>query len=223
MIRASPNGRKPDEGLTALDRDAYGRPGGLSEGPIVGDLIDSVDVPVDGEADLKYRLTRFLFMLVPFSAWALVAFAEDDLLAPMAERPPAPELDLSGIDGVRYRLADMRGRPVIINFWATWCPPCRAEMPSMQRAWEMVEGEGIEMLGINVGEDEAAVREFAERMDLDFPLPMDPDSAVAQSWPMTGLPTTFVVDPEGRIVYRAQGERDWADPSILDLVRQLMR
>lgn len=151
------------------------------------------------------------------------AVAADSLLTPIPDRPAAPDFDLAAPDGNRHSLEAMRGKPVIVNFWATWCPPCQAEMPSMQRAWEQVRDEGILMVAINVGEDADTIGKFTDRLPVEFPLPMDLDSKVAQRWPMTGLPTTFVVDPDGRLVYRAQGERDWDDSALLDLVRALRR
>jgi peroxiredoxin len=158
-------------------------------------------------------------MLILLSAG--VATAEPALLDSVADRPAAPEFDLQGPDGARYRLSDMRGKSLIVNFWATWCPPCRAEMPSMQRAWEKTKDQDIVVLGINVGEDKATIDAFTEQVPVDFPLPMDVDSKVVQSWPVRGLPTTFVVDPRGRLVYRATGEREWDDPALLDMVRAL--
>ena len=149
------------------------------------------------------------------------AGADEPPLTPIPDRPEAPGLDLAGHDGERYRLEDMRGKAVIVNFWATWCPPCRAEMPSMQRAWKEVAGEDILILGVNVGEDAGTIDEFIRQVPVEFPLPMDRNSTVVQTWPMRGLPTTFVVDPDGRLAYRAEGEREWDDPALLDLVRAL--
>ena len=173
---------------------------------------------------MKMPLKRFVSSSVMLACAIIIAplaAAEDPLLTPMPEQPTAPSFDLSGPGGERYNLEEMRGKPVIVNFWATWCPPCRAEMPSMQRAWEQVKDEDILIVAVNVGEDAATIGEFTEQVKIEFPLPMDLDSEVIQRWPMTGLPTTFVVDPEGRLVYRAQGEREWDDPALLDLVRAL--
>mgnify|MGYP002395402098 CR=1 FL=1 len=163
---------------------------------------------------------RWLCLAVLLVA-SLAVVADSPPLTPIPEKPPAPGFVLTAPDGSRHSLEDMRGKPVIINFWATWCPPCRAEMPSMQRAWEQIKDEGILMVAVNVGEDAETIGQFTSEIAVDFPLPMDIDSKVTQQWPMRGLPTTFVVDPEGRLVYRAQGEREWDDAALLDLVRAL--
>lgn len=160
-------------------------------------------------------------VLMLISAASAIAAGTETLLTPMPEKPAAPDFELAGPGGEIYRLADFKGKPLIVNFWATWCPPCRAEMPAMQRAWEQVEAEGVGMIAINVGEDAETVQAFLEQVPVSFPLPLDTDSTVAQRWPMRGLPTTFVVSPEGRLVYKAIGEREWDDPALLEQVRAL--
>jgi peroxiredoxin len=142
-------------------------------------------------------------------------------LTPVPGRPAAPELGLQDLDGTLHRMADYRGRVVIVNFWATWCPPCREEMPSMQRTWEAVKAEGIVLLAVNVGETEDQVWGFTANYPVEFPLLLDGDGHAIGRWPVKGLPTTFVVDPEGRIAYRAIGGRAWDDKRILDLIRGL--
>lgn len=134
-----------------------------------------------------------------------------------------PEFAMMDIDGNIRNIKDWDGQVVLLNFWATWCPPCRAEMPSMQRAWEQLEKEGILMLGINVGEDEDTIFQFTANYPVEFPLLMDQDSRVINQWPVRGLPTTFVVSPEGKTTYRAIGGREWDDPDLLAMVRALMQ
>lgn len=173
---------------------------------------------------MKHSNILALGIFLSVAIWLTPALAEvdaDTLLSPMAERPRVPDFELQGPDGETYRLSQWRGKPVIVNFWATWCPPCRAEMPSMQRAWEQLQDEGIQLIAINVGEGAGEINAFLEQVPVDFPLPMDADMHVVQSWPMRGLPTTFVVDVDGRLAYKAQGEREWDDPALLDIVRDL--
>ncbi len=139
----------------------------------------------------------------------------------MPDRPPAPELDMRDLDGVQHTLAAHRGKVLIVNFWATWCPPCREEMPSMERAWQAVRDQGIVLLAINVGETEEQIWNFTGNYPVTFPLLLDEDGSGTQRWPVQGLPTTYVVDAEGRLAFRAIGGRDWDDPALLDQVRAL--
>lgn len=93
----------------------------------------------------------------------------------------------------------------------------------MQRAWERLDKARVLLLAINVGEDEDTIFRFGADYPVDFPLLLDKESKVAQSWPIKGLPTTFVVDPQGRLVYRAIGSREWDDPKLLALVTALSK
>ena len=142
-------------------------------------------------------------------------------LTAIPERPAAPDFELMDIDGKTHRLSDYRGEVVIVNFWATWCPPCREEMPSMARAAALIEDDGIRMLAVNVGENEDTIFQFTANYPVSFPLLMDLDSQVTEAWPIRGLPTTFVVDPEGRIAFSAIGGREWDEDEILAPVRAL--
>lgn len=164
--------------------------------------------------------TLILFLIFTFSPLSLSQEAGKGLTR-LPDAPSAPNFVLNDIDGDQYQLSEYRGQVVIINFWATWCPPCRDEMPSMQRAWEQLEQEGIYMLGINVGEDEDTIFQFTADYPVEFPLLMDSDSSVINQWPVRGLPTTFVVDPKGQIIYRAIGGRAWDEPALLELVKAL--
>ncbi len=143
---------------------------------------------------------------------------------------PAPDFTLKDMDGKAHRLAGWRGKAVILNFWATWCPPCRKEMPSMERAWRKLREEKapVVLVAVNVGEDADTIFGFTAQMDLSFPILLDERSEVADRYrQLTGigtmaLPTTFVIDPEGRVVYRAVGGREWDDPALLARVRALV-
>ncbi|MCO6413264.1 MAG: TlpA family protein disulfide reductase [Thiogranum sp.] len=135
--------------------------------------------------------------------------------------PEAPDFALNDIDGGVHTLSEYRGKVVLINFWATWCPPCREEMPAMQRAWQQLREEDVVFLAVDVGEDEDTIFRFTADYPVDFPLLMDIDSSVIQKWPVRGLPTTFIIDKQGRITYRAIGARDWDAAGLLDRIRAL--
>lgn len=163
-----------------------------------------------------------LLLVIMLLAISGAVHAEQTLTA-IKNTVPAPDFQLLDTDGNTHRLSDYRGKPVIINFWTTWCPPCREEIPSMNRAWQQLEQEGIAMLAINVGEDEETVFIFSADYPTDFPVLMDQTGAVIAEWPVKGLPTTFVVAPDGTIAYRAIGSREWDDRILLDRVRALRR
>ena len=149
------------------------------------------------------------------------AVQAEQTLTPIPGKVMAPDFVLQDTEGNTHRLSDYRGKPVIINFWATWCPPCREEIPSMNRAWKILEQEEIAMLAINMGEDEDTIFIFTADYPADFPILMDRDGEVIEQWPVKGLPTTYVVAPDGRIAYRAIGSREWDDPSLLERIRAL--
>ena len=136
---------------------------------------------------------------------------------------PAPDFTLTGEDDKTYRLADYRGKVVVLNFWATWCPPCRYEMPSMERAHQKVRGENIVILAVNVGENADQIFEFTGQYPVTFPLLLDLDAAVSRKYPVIGLPTTFVIDPRGVVTHRAIGGREWDDEQLLGELRKLLR
>ena len=170
------------------------------------------------------RLLIWLFLFLPLSALAAEGPKSfPPTLKAVEPRVEAPDFALPDMDGKVHRLSDYRGQVVIVNFWATWCPPCRREMPSMQRAWLKIRDQGIMMLAVNVGETEDTVFEFSGEYPMDFPVLFDRDSAVSDAWPMRALPTTFVIDPQGRIAYRAVGGREWDDERLLRPIRALRR
>jgi len=140
------------------------------------------------------------------------------------DKPAAPDFALKDADRKLHRLSEQRGKVVLVNFWATWCPPCRREMPSMQRAWEKLQGGNFEMYAVNVGEDEDTIFgfTFSTGVELTFPILLDRDAHTIKAWPVVALPTSFVIDPQGRIVYRAVGGREWDDPQLLRQIRKLM-
>jgi len=109
----------------------------------------------------------------------------------------APDFQLNNLDGQSISLSDLRGKPVFINFWATWCPPCRSEMPYIQEIYEEWSGKGLVVLAINIGESPSQVEEFMESQNLSFPVLLDTGKNVAQKYNIRGIPTSFFVDKDG--------------------------
>nr|MCU0766819.1 TlpA family protein disulfide reductase [Gammaproteobacteria bacterium] len=142
---------------------------------------------------------------------AAAAAGSDRPLQALRDLPPAPALELPDEEGTKtWRLSELRGKVVLVNFWATWCPPCRKELPSMERLWRQFKDEGLVVLGVNVGETGDEVFAFSKGLEtpLTFPLLLDEESAVAQSWPVKGLPTTFLIDKQGRMAFGVIGGRE---------------
>ncbi|MDH3948665.1 MAG: TlpA family protein disulfide reductase [Gammaproteobacteria bacterium] len=151
------------------------------------------------------------------------AWAESNVLHPVEGQPQAADFTLNDIDDNIHRLSDYRGKVVIVNFWATWCPPCRFELPSMEKLWQAVQKKDVVMLAINIGEDADTIFTFTTDYPVTFPLLMDHDSSVIKRYPVLGVPTSFVLDPKGRIIYRAVGTREWDDKVIIQQILSLKK
>ena len=134
-----------------------------------------------------------------------------------------PGLELTDAEGKLHRLADYRGRAVLVNFWATWCEPCREEMPSMERLRHALQGKPFVVLAVNVGEGPRAARAFGEKMQLGFPLLLDSDAKTTRAWNARILPASFVVGPDGRIRYSYFGAIDWARDDVRQAIEKLLR
>jgi len=135
---------------------------------------------------------------------------------------PTPELRLQDLGGREHRLADYRGKVVLVNFWATWCAPCRDEMPSIGRLRQSLEGRPFEVLAVNLGEPVSRIEKFRAQVPMDFPVLLDTDTATARAWKARFLPATYLVDAEGRVRYAHYGELDWAGPEARAKVLELL-
>jgi peroxiredoxin len=126
----------------------------------------------------------------------------------------APPLELKDVDGTLRRLADFRGKAVLVNFWATWCGPCREEMPSIESLRLSMKDKPFVVLAVNVGQSPRVARDFGDKLMLGFPLLLDRDTKVAKAWGARVLPASFVVGPDGAIRYSYYGDLDWAAPEV---------
>ncbi|MBK9114225.1 MAG: TlpA family protein disulfide reductase [Betaproteobacteria bacterium] len=125
-----------------------------------------------------------------------------------------PPLAGRTLAGAPFVLADQRGRTVLVNFWATWCAPCVAEMPALQRLADRLAPRGVTVVAVNFQENAARIAPFVERLGITLPVVRDHDGAVRAAWNVNVFPTTFVVGPDQRIAWVARGEVDWDDPQV---------
>jgi thiol-disulfide isomerase/thioredoxin len=133
-----------------------------------------------------------------------------------------PALVLKDLQGRDHRLEDYKGQVVVLNFWATWCEPCREEMPSMQRLKERMAGTPFALLAVNYAEGDARVEAFLQKVPVDFTILLDRDAAASKRWQARALPYTVVIDPAQRIRYTVLGELDWTAPEVEATLRKLL-
>lgn len=170
---------------------------------------------------LRHSLLYWLWLLL--FAQSSLLLAAQLTLPPVAKPFTAYNFKLRDIDGKEYRLSDYRGKLVVLNFWATWCPPCREEMPSMNRAHKKLANDNVVILAVNVGEDEDTIFEFTGNYPVDFPLLMDRSGEVIKQYPVMGLPTTYIISPTGIVTHRTVGGRAWDNEQLLTELRRLQK
>jgi peroxiredoxin len=169
-----------------------------------------------------------LLVLLLFSVWIGPAFAWSE----RPKAPPAgslkvggtaPDFTLKSLKGDSASLSQFRGKVVFLNFWASWCPPCRAEMPSMSRLNEVFSDREFAMLAVNVEQDKGAVEEFLADHPHDFTVLLDPQGTAQNLYQVFRFPETFLIDKEGRIVERFLGARDWSEVEFMKRIAQLVK
>ena len=137
---------------------------------------------------------------------------------------PAPNFSLPGLDGQMVNLTDYKGKVVLLNVWATWCPPCVEEMPSMEKLYQELKGAGFEILAVSIDETGAEdVRPFMKKHKLSFPSLTDPKGTIKSIYKTTGVPESFVIDKDGTLLEIVIGPRDWAAPEVVRYFRNLIR
>ena len=136
---------------------------------------------------------------------------------------PTPAIELADMEGQVHRLADYKGKVVLVNFWATWCEPCRAEMPSIDGLRSALDGKPFQVLAVNLAEHVSRIEKFMGTMPLQFPLLRDRDGSVGKAWKARLLPASFLIGRDGRIRYVAYGELDWTSAPVRERVEELLK
>ena len=133
-----------------------------------------------------------------------------------------PPLVLKDLSGRTHNLKDYRGQVVLINFWATWCPPCRAEMPSMQRLKAKMAGKPFVILAVDMGESEDVVKSYIREIKTDFTVLLDKDGRALKAWKVFAFPTSYVVDAKGKIRYGLYGASEWDEANTVGQITKLL-
>jgi peroxiredoxin len=150
------------------------------------------------------------------------AFRELDLIRPSRQKI-AEDFTVPMADGASFRLSRHRGKTVLINFWATWCPPCREEMPALERLYREHRDRGLVLLAISIDADPKVVAPYVKTSQLTFPIALDPKAEVANKYGVRALPSSFVVDRQGVMAGLALGPRVWDNDASHALVEALTR
>lgn len=151
----------------------------------------------------------------------LLAAAQAQELKPW-KGGPTPPLALNDLNGKPVKLEDYRGKVVMVQFWATWCPPCLKEIPSMMRLQARLAGQPFVILAVNMGETEKEVKDFLAKVNADFAILMDSDGKALTAWKVFVAPSTFLVDPKGSIRHTLQGGAEWDAPEYVAKISELM-
>jgi thiol-disulfide isomerase/thioredoxin len=167
---------------------------------------------------LKFRTTTSLILLLlaclPFVLVGaeLESFAEDKRL----------DFSLADFRDKTYSLADYRGKVVLVNFWASWCPPCIYEMPELTRLKQQLADRPFEIIAINVGEKKYRVRKFVNLVNFELQVLLDTSNKAFNDWDVKTLPTSFLVGADGRVRHKIRGNPGWEQPETISLIEQLI-
>jgi peroxiredoxin len=154
------------------------------------------------------------------TALALAANAAVPAIAPLAA---APDFTLHVMNGANLRLQEQRGRVVMVNFWATWCGPCRQEMPQLNRLYEKYHAAGFVLLGVNVDDDTSKAAEVAGKLGVTFPVLLDTDKTVSKLYDLSTMPSTVIIDRDGKVRYVHRGYLTGYEDNYEKQIRELLK
>ena len=172
-----------------------------------------------------FKLLTFLLAFC-FAESAIANKTANDIKVPFGIRHydigSAQNFALNDIDGEKFELGNAKGHWVFLHFWASWCGPCREEMPTIQKLANAMQGEKFQIVMINTAEDEDTIFEFLAAIDVELNSLMDVDGLVTEVWKPRGLPTSFLINPKGEVKYQAIGGREWDKPEYIGFLKKLL-
>jgi len=167
-----------------------------------------------------FTFCAVLLFFLPHQAQAQVSpeavrALRDAKINVLEKRAEPRDFSLPLLGGKNVSLSSYKGKVVLLNFWATWCPPCRAEMPSMETLHQRFSAQGLEILAVDVGEDALIVQRYIKSGGYTFPILLDSNSKVSSVYGIEAIPTTYIIDREGKIIGRIVGSIAWDNPQVI--------
>jgi peroxiredoxin len=170
------------------------------------------------------NMLRYFSIVLLCLAVSLSACSKNGTPVPAVEGKQAPDFTLSDLAGKKTTLSDLKGSVVLVNFWATWCPPCREEIPSMAALNRIMTGKPFRMLAISIDQGgKGAVSDYFNRNGVSLPALLDSDAKVGNLYGITGVPETFVIDKTGVILKKVVGPLDWSSPDVVTFLDNAMK
>jgi peroxiredoxin len=155
--------------------------------------------------------------------WATLLASSTAANAAVQPAATAPDFTLRSMDGPNMRLAEQRGRVVMVNFWATWCGPCRQEMPHLNKLYDKYRDSGFVLLGVNIDDNASKATDLATKLGLRFPVLLDTDKTVTRLYDMGSMPATVLIDREGKVRHLHRGYREGYELTYDSQVRALLK